>query len=62
MKFHFHRWIDIGRTTVTTTVPLLGPYDPRTEEQRTYSEDKDVFICAVCGKQEQRPVRRDYYY
>lgn len=48
----FHDYICCGREEVI--YPKRGPFDPRSEEARTYSVEMEV--CAKCGK------KREYTY
>ena len=41
-----HNWVDVGYVTVV--IDKAGPYDPRTDEQRTRQKWKSV--CADCGR------------
>ena len=53
----FHNWFSNGYKMVTDL--KAGPYDPRTDQDRTYAQDME--ICAVCGK-ERRTPSYDYGY
>lgn len=44
----FHGWL-MGEVEKEITVPKLGPYDPRSDEQRTWKHTLDV--CVFCGKE-----------
>jgi len=47
-RFGLHRWV-MCCLNRTITHPKLGPYDPRTDEQRTRQYEMDV--CAQCGEE-----------
>lgn len=48
----FHDWIQCGREEIIWD--KRGPFDPRSDEQRTYNREMEV--CAKCGK------KREYVY
>lgn len=49
MKFCWHAWVCNGSKKVTE--PKLGPFDPRSDKQRTFSHE--FKICAKCGKEKE---------
>jgi hypothetical protein len=53
----FHDYIPCGKEEVT--YPKRGPYDPRSEADRTFMQEME--ICAKCGDKREYDWR-DYYY
>lgn len=50
----WHSWLFTGHEDIL--YPKAGPYDPRTDEQRTYR--RDMQVCVNCGEKREMP---DYW-
>lgn len=55
-NFGFHVWVYEGKETYT--VPVLGKFDPRDEQRRTF--EREMKICARCGRRTEYVFAFDY--
>lgn len=56
MGHWFHDWIFAGEVTITS--PKRGPFDPRSDEERT--ETRQGYVCSQCGAKKLKEIEYDY--